>query len=143
MAQALNDALGPWGITAGQFAQLLTLYEEDGLTAADLSRAVGIEPATMTRTLQRMERDGLIRREPDPDDARRQRIRLTDRAWSIEAEVKAAAGRINEVVLAGLPPADRERLLSDLDTAIDRAQRTVGPRPTGHGVSGTGGRRGG
>lgn len=76
----------------------------------------------MTRTLQRMERDGLIRREPDPHDRRSVRIRLTRRAREIEPEVKAAAGRINTAVLEALPDEERQRVLSSLGTLIDAAQ---------------------
>jgi DNA-binding MarR family transcriptional regulator len=101
---------------------LLALYDDDGPTPTDLAGAVGIEQATMTRTLQRMERDGLVRREPDPHDRRSVRIRLTRRAREIEPEVKAAAGRINTAVLAALPDEERQRVLSSLGTLIDAAQ---------------------
>ena len=49
------------------------------MTQAQLARRVAIEQPTMVRTIDRMERDGLVTRTPDPNDRRASRITLTDR----------------------------------------------------------------
>lgn len=66
-----------------------------GPTGADtIARTARVQPQTMSRTLERMERDGLIERSPHPDDRRRRLVTVTDRgrrAWEtarhIEREV--------------------------------------------------------
>lgn len=66
-----------------------------GPTGADtLARTARVQPQTMSRTLERMERDGLVVREPHPDDRRRRVVTVTDAgrsAWEtarhIEREV--------------------------------------------------------
>lgn len=50
---ALQRQIEPLGVVPGQFAQLLALYETDGLTASQLA-ALGIEPGTLTKTIQRL-----------------------------------------------------------------------------------------
>lgn len=60
LAQALRERIAPLGVVPGQFAQLLVLHEQDGLTQAQLCERVRIEQPTMANTLARMERDGLI-----------------------------------------------------------------------------------
>ncbi len=71
LAQALAVSIAPYGVVPGQFAQLLALFEQDGLTQRELCDRVQIEQATMAKTLQRMQRDDLVQCNPDPDDRRR------------------------------------------------------------------------
>jgi DNA-binding MarR family transcriptional regulator len=58
-----------------------------GMKIADLGRCAGLEPSTMTGVIDRMERDGLVRREDDPEDRRAQNIRLTDEGCRVRREV--------------------------------------------------------
>ena len=70
LAVLLQREIAPQGVVPGQFAALLALYDRDGQSLTELCRAVGIEPGTMTKTVRRMERDGLVLRHHDPDDRR-------------------------------------------------------------------------
>jgi DNA-binding MarR family transcriptional regulator len=109
LEQALAARIAPYGVVPGQFAQLLALYEKDGLSQRELCDRVHIEQSTMANTLQRMQRDGLVRCLPDPDDKRRVRVHLTERAREIEPALTAAARAVNtaateeltDVALAG------------------------------------------
>lgn len=80
-----------------------------GPTGADtIARTARVQPQTMSRTLERLERDGLVERGPHPDDRRRRVVTVTERgraAWDeakhVEREVlpddpelRAALGRI-------------------------------------------------
>lgn len=66
-----------------------------GPTGADtLSRVARVQPQTMSRTLERLERDGLVERTPNPEDRRRRVVTVTEAgraAWDtarhIEREV--------------------------------------------------------
>jgi DNA-binding MarR family transcriptional regulator len=95
LAQALAERIAPYGVVPGQFAQLLALYEEDDLSQRELCDRVGIEQATMANTLQRMQRDGLVDCVPDHTDRRRMRVRLTEHARTLEADLAAAARSVN------------------------------------------------
>jgi DNA-binding MarR family transcriptional regulator len=109
LAHALAARIAPHGVVPGQFAQLLALFEEDGLTQRELCERVRIEQPTMANTLQRMERDGLIRRDPDMADRRRIRVHLTERARAIEPDLIAAARAVNATATEGLSDAEIER----------------------------------
>lgn len=100
-AQALHRRIAPYG-WPGQFPALLCLYEEDDLTQAELCRRVSIEQPAMANTLKRMERDGLIQREPDPSEGRRARISLTPRARRLEKKLVAQAEEVNTIALGPL-----------------------------------------
>ena len=122
MAQALRRRIEPLGVVPGQFAQLLALYESDGVTQAELCAEVGIEQPTMARTLTRMERDGLIVREPDPDDRRRSLIRLTDRARELEGALVEQARAVNAVAVDGLGEREAAAFLATLAKVIDNLE---------------------
>jgi DNA-binding MarR family transcriptional regulator len=125
MAQLLAERIAEHGVVPGQFAQLLALYEQDGQTATELCRAVRIEPGTMTKTLQRMERDGLVERRPDPYDGRAVRIHLTDHARSLEPPLKATASGINAAVVTDLSERRAADVMRTLGQLIANAERMV------------------
>ncbi|MGE3474709.1 MAG: MarR family winged helix-turn-helix transcriptional regulator [Rhodospirillaceae bacterium] len=93
--RCLQDALKEFGVAPGQFAPLVMLFEEDGLTQAELCRRINVEQPTMANTLDRMERDGLIKRKADTDDRRRSHVFLTSRAKDIQAQVMEAARAVS------------------------------------------------
>jgi DNA-binding MarR family transcriptional regulator len=132
MARALHAEISVHGAVPGQFPVLLALWEEDGLTQAELHRRTQVEQATMANTLQRMERDGLIARRADPADARRARVHLTPRARTLEAVLVDSARRVNASAARTLPAADRTRLLELLRAVIAalESERSRGGRST-------------
>lgn len=85
-----------------------------GPTGADtLARTARVQPQTMSRTLERMERDGLVERSPHPADRRRRIVTVTATgraAWEtarhIEREVLPEDAALRSAlcaVLAGPP----------------------------------------
>ena len=110
MAQQLADELRPLGIGIGQWAVLIFLWERDGMSQAELSRVVAIEPPTMVRTIDRMVRDGLVTRERDPRDGRITRILLTDHGRSLEGELVPKAAAVNGANLQRLTRREGETL---------------------------------
>lgn len=92
---------------------LVALQDGQASTQRDLARFARIEPPPMAQMLARMERDGLIRRTPDPADGRSSRITLT----------KAAQARLPHAITvllqgnqeAGLLAALLTRLIANLD----------------------------
>lgn len=124
-ALALHRRISPYGVVPGQFPALLCLYEENGLTQAELCRRVSIEQPTMANTLKRMERDGLIRREPDPLDGRRTLVSLTPRARRLETKLSAQATEVNAIALSGLAPGEARSLLPILNKIADNLQEDM------------------
>jgi DNA-binding MarR family transcriptional regulator len=126
LAQALRDRIAGLGVVPGQFAQLLALYEQDGLTQAELCQRVRIEQPTMANTLNRMERDALIRRVPDPNDGRRARVMLTPRARRLQPTLAAAARSVNADATRGLNDHEVDACMATLARMIDNLE-TVEP----------------
>ncbi len=87
---------------------LMTLWEEDGQKVVDLARGAGLEPSTMTGLLDRMERDGLVRREADPEDRRVLRIFLNEGARDAWPLVMKVALTVVDEAFTGIEPAHLE-----------------------------------
>jgi DNA-binding MarR family transcriptional regulator len=130
MEHGLREQISSFGVVPGQFAQLLSLYKEDGLTQAQLCERVRIEQPTMANTLARMERDGLIDRLPDPIDGRRSLVTLTKRARDVEGDLTAAARRVNAAATRGLTKSQIATFMQTMDAIIGNLERAAGPSPS-------------
>lgn len=121
-AQRLTEAIRPLGLAPAPFMTLLELWETDGLTQAELVARLAVEQATMAGTLARMERDGLISRQPHPTDRRAQTVHLTDRARALQGPATAAAAAVNARALSSLTEAEREELRALTARVIENLQ---------------------
>jgi DNA-binding MarR family transcriptional regulator len=110
--QALRRRIAVHGVVPGQFPALLALYEQDGRTQAELCQLVQIEQPTMANTLNRMQRDGLISRSPDPVDGRRSLVELTVRGRELEQALAEAADSVNAEASDGLSDLEVETLMT-------------------------------
>ena len=115
----LQDGLKDFGVAPGQFAPLVMLFEQDGLTQAELCRRINVEQPTMANTLQRMERDGLIRRKNDTVDKRRVLVHLTPRAREMQAKVMEQARAVSNQTVKGLSMADQDDMFRLVARMVD------------------------
>nr|WP_274614016.1 MarR family transcriptional regulator [Streptomonospora nanhaiensis] len=104
----------------------LLAEEEDGMTVSQLAARVGVEPPTATRSLARMEKRGLFRREPVPADRRQVRIVLTEEARRLLPAIEAAWVELADEVVGDLPPEQRAAVVAALEHANDRMRAQVG-----------------
>ncbi len=77
LSRAFNDALVAAGGSLPQWLVLTALKRGDHAMQRDLAEAIGIEGATLTHHLNRMEDDGYVRRERAAGDRRSQLVTLT------------------------------------------------------------------
>ena len=118
LAKGLQDRIAPLGIVIGQFPILLELWQKDGVSQRDLLVRLDIEQATLANTLNRMERDGLIKRTKDETDARVQKIWLTQKAVEIRDAAYHSANAQNDVALADLDADERTVFLDMMRRVI-------------------------
>lgn len=71
---------GAMGITPARASALSVLVFGGPRTLTALARAEQVTAATMSKLVSALEAEGLVRREPDPDDARAVRLHPTSRA---------------------------------------------------------------
>ncbi|MFB9798972.1 MarR family winged helix-turn-helix transcriptional regulator [Streptomonospora salina] len=118
--------LADLGLHPGQDVLLwLLAQQEGGTTVSQLAARLGIEPPTATRTLARLEKRELFRREPVPTDRRQVRIVLTEEARRLVPRIEAVWDELAEEILGGIPPEQREALVDALEDANDRLREQV------------------
>jgi DNA-binding MarR family transcriptional regulator len=91
---------------------LVPLFEEDGLRMGEIARRSRLSKQTMTTMVRLAERDGLVVREPDPEDARAVRVRLSDRAREFAPVAERVLKRLEERV-AGILGGSGQRRMRD------------------------------
>lgn len=96
-----NELLKPHGLTDAYTYFLMTLHQQDALTQSEMHKQIGIEQPTAVRTLDRMERDGLISKVRSSTDRRVIEIRLTDKGRSYYNVIGQCAKVLNQLALQG------------------------------------------
>ena len=97
---------------------LFALAGGASLSQKALAEQASVEQPTMTNTLKRMERDGIIKRETDPNDGRATLVSLTAVGKQKLTGVRTAGHAVNDVAMSALTPAERERSHSILRQVI-------------------------
>lgn len=121
--------LAPYGVYPGQGAVLLFLWVQDGLTQRELSRQVAIDEASMVRSIDRMERDGLVRRVRNDKDRRQINIFLTDKGRALRDQLVPGAITGNAVATRGFTESEQNqvsvllhRMIVSLEEAVASQQ---------------------
>ena len=109
------------GLLFGQPPVLFALWHQDGQTQTELSKRMHRTPATVTSTLNRMEKDGWVERRPDSQDHRMQRVYLTQRGRDIRSEAEAEMKKLDEETFSGFDDVERsllKRLLLQMEANL-------------------------
>jgi DNA-binding MarR family transcriptional regulator len=93
---------------------LVPLYEEDGLRMGELARRARLSKQTMTTMVRLLEREGLVRRERDPDDGRAFRILLTPKARRFQPVAERTVAELGDLARERLGPRRVASLKHDL-----------------------------
>lgn len=111
------------GLGIGQVPVLAALEHGGSLSQRDLAKIAEIEQPSMAQVLSRMQRDGLIRREPDPQDARSSLISLTDAALAQLPAAREVLRRGSREALLDFDAADVEQLARLMQRVIGNLER--------------------
>lgn len=110
------------GLTMTQLRVLFLLWIEDGAAAGTLAERLNVTPSTLTRIVDRLVRQQLVRRETDDCDRRLVRHYLSDSgAATVEEMERGGRARMNRV-MGRLSDSQLERLaiaLDDLDAVLE------------------------
>ena len=121
--------MGGGDLTPRQYAVLVTVSLNEGLSQTNLVERTGIDRSTLADVVRRMLKKGLLQRRRTKDDARAYAVKLTDDGWRALKSSDPVAKRVDERLLAALPPAQRERFLQDLNTIVQSIAAAAPPKP--------------
>lgn len=80
---------------------LYVLWQQDGIPISELSRETGLAMTTLTSMLDRMETNGLIRRDRGDTDRRRVLIYLTESAKTLKGDYDEVTKEISDIYYKG------------------------------------------
>lgn len=121
MAKQVDERLRPLGVTASQLPVLVALKGGGRMTQKALAETTGVEQPSMAQLLARMERDGLVRREPSPTDGRSSLVSLTPTAMRKLEPGRAVLKQMDDEACAIFEPAERELLARLLLRLVESA----------------------
>jgi MarR family transcriptional regulator, organic hydroperoxide resistance regulator len=90
------------GVSAGTWFGLVLLSKKDGISQGELSQKFEIDPSRVTRLAKRLEREGLILRNRDPEDHRIVRMFLTEKGRGLVEDLCEHRVRFDRRVAAML-----------------------------------------
>ena len=122
LAEQLDDAvvalrtatLPRAGLSLTAAATLARLQRAGSARLTELALAEGISQPSMTTLIARLADQGLVRRAPDPRDGRAVVLTLTEAGEELLAQRRAERTTRITGPLAGLPPADLQRIAEAL-----------------------------
>lgn len=117
------------------YVQWLPLYKlsiDSETTNASMARDLGMDPASITRVLDRIEAKGLLRRERSQTDRRVVHLALTDAGREVAAEVPKVLSRVLNQHLNGFSHAECELLLSMLRRMLRNGDALRTDTPDSH-----------
>jgi DNA-binding MarR family transcriptional regulator len=114
------------GMTRAQWVILVRVECQPGLSQKELAEVMEVEPITVARLIDRMERRGIVERRPDPKDRRVWRLHLCASAQPLLAELNEARTALARMITSGLGGEAIEQLSDTLMTM--KATLTQDPR---------------
>jgi len=102
------------GVTLSQWRVVGSLVLQPGLTQKEIADKMGIEGATLVPVIDKMEKDGLLKRKPDLTDRRANRIYLTSKADSLWESMTECALKIRRSSTKNISDGDIQITLDTL-----------------------------
>jgi DNA-binding MarR family transcriptional regulator len=119
----LEVALMPFGLTPTQLLMLVRLKRSsEGLSGAELARAAGVRPQSITDLVGPLERDGLITRRESPEHKRILKITLSPAGEHLLERAFPVTQQLEQDLLGNLEAAELERLREGLLKLLANAE---------------------
>lgn len=127
-----------FGLTSSQWQVLAYLAQYEGINQNGLAEILEVEPITLCRIVDRLQTLGMIERHPHPSDRRVWSLRLAPAARPKLAQARKLGDIVYGEALAGIPDADRLRLVKTLQVLksnlTDASEKSAaGQRRESHG----------
>jgi DNA-binding MarR family transcriptional regulator len=121
LARELRREVADLGVSGAQATLLAAIKHQPGVTAAGLAAQERMSPAGMSGHVDRLQALGLVRREPDASDRRRQVLRLTGEGESVLRKVRTRRTAWLATRLATLVPEE----LAAVEAALEPLARLL------------------
>jgi DNA-binding MarR family transcriptional regulator len=115
------------GLHPGQELVMMQLWDLGPQRQTDLVRLMDSDAATMTRTIQRLEQAGFVRRRPSPTDRRASIIEPTTASHALRREVERVWTELEDLVTGEMSADERTAALQTLQRLEHNLVRAADP----------------
>jgi DNA-binding MarR family transcriptional regulator len=112
-----------FNLSRDEWRVLAALALRNDIKSTELAALTTLDKMQVSRALTRMERDGLLEREPDPSDRRNLIVRLLPAGRALYRKIVPMARAREAYLLESLDPQERATLSSALDKLLERARQ--------------------
>lgn len=112
---AFDRCLKPLSVTRSQWWVLAYLSREDGMTQSQLAEELDLGKVAIGGLIDRLEKTGLIRRQPDDTDRRVNRIFMEPKGKQLINRLRKVSHKMNQQILGGMPDSALEQAALTLD----------------------------
>jgi MarR family transcriptional regulator, transcriptional regulator for hemolysin len=125
LMQRQDERIRPLGLRVNQIPVLFALEHDGPISQKELAQRAKVEQPTMAEMLARLERDGVIERQPNPQDKRGSLNALTLRSRLQIPAAKASLVQMEEDMMAGFSDAEKALLLNLLQRVMKNLETNV------------------
>src|SRR3954447_23833406 len=115
-----TEALEAYGIRPRHVAALIELRDHGELTQQSLCGQLHLDPTNLVAILNELEQRGYATRRRDPEDRRRHLVEVSKKGLAVIDKVSKVMDGVEDDLLAGLDPAEREQLSTLLTSIWDQ-----------------------
>jgi len=107
-----------------QFLLLVSIGRKPGIRVHEVAENLGVTTPTVSVALRKLEKEGWLRRESDPDDGRAARLHLTDKAQGLAERARDFRRKRIDEFMNALTGEEQGQLLGLLEKAISHLEQT-------------------
>lgn len=93
-----------------QFLYVVRIYEHPGIIAEQLANLIKVDRTTLARAVRRLEKQGYVYRESDPDNKKIKHLYVTEKGKQIYPFIIRENSHPNEVALQGFTPEEAQQV---------------------------------
>src|SRR3954452_13207637 len=116
-----TEALEPFGIRPRHVAALIELRDRGQVTQQSLCGQLHLDPTNLVAILNELEQRGFATRRRDPEDRRRHLVEVSNKGIAVIEKVSEVMDGVEDELLAGFEPAEREQLEGLLTSVWERS----------------------
>lgn len=120
---ALQEEMATLGLTTPQMRSLAVLSVLDGILIRELAVYAVVQQSTLSRGLEALAQNGLILRQPDPEDSRATRIFLTDAGRETYERLWPQMSEAYEAMFVGIEESEKRAFVSTLQKMLKNIRK--------------------
>lgn len=114
LRREFNRSMHETGLTEAGWRVIVHLYRQQGVNQATLAGLLDVQPISLGRLIDRLEKRGFVVRRADPADRRAVALYLTDKALPLLQTGAETGENLRKMALQGLSETEQERLVDML-----------------------------